>query len=100
MKQMKRKKRESYSSEFKKQAIELAKELGTKAAAEKLGIEQFQTLGAWVRYSKKIDTDDEFRDLELAKEEIKKLRKQANEDKKVISILKDAAAFFSQEHLK
>jgi transposase-like protein len=62
MKQMKRKKRETYSSEFKKQAIELAKELGTKAAAEKLGIEQFQTLGAWVRYSKKIDTDDEFRD--------------------------------------
>lgn len=100
MKQMKRKIRESYSPEFKKQAIDLAKEIGTKKAAEKLGIQNFQTLGAWLRYSKRIDEDQEFAELEAAKIEIKKLKKEAAEDKKVIAILKDAAAFFSQEHLK
>lgn len=100
MRQMKEKKRQSYSPEFKKQAIELAKEIGTRQAAQKLGIESIHTLGAWVRYSNKIDINDEFAELEAAKAEIKKLRKQANEDKKVIAILKDAAAFFSQEHLK
>ena len=100
MKQMKRKKRESYSPEFKKQAIELAKEIGTKKAAGKLGIQNFQTLGAWLRYSNKIEEDQEFAELEAAKAEIKKLKKEAAEDKKVIAILKDAAAFFSQEHLK
>lgn len=100
MKKQQRKPRQSYSPEFKSQAIELAKEIGTKQAAEKLGIRSFQTLCAWVRYSKKIEKNVDFRELEEAKAEIKRLKKQAEEDKKVISILKDAAAFFCQDRLK
>ena len=100
MKKNTKKKRTSYSPEFKEQAILLAKEIGSKQAAEKLGIESFQTLAAWVRYSKKVDENQEFRELEEAKAEIKKLRKQAEEDKKVIAILKDATAFFCQGQLK
>ena len=53
MKNKKTKTRTSYSPEFKVQAIELAKEIGALQAAEKLGIGSFQTLSAWVRYSKK-----------------------------------------------
>lgn len=94
------KSRTSYSREFKEQAIELAKEIGTPEAAEKLGIKSAQTLGAWVRYSKKMDTDSEFRELEEAKAEIKKLRKELDKEKKSVAILKDAAAFFCQDQLK
>ena len=42
----KTKSRKTYSSEFKTQAIGLAKELGVKNAAEKLGIPGHQTLAA------------------------------------------------------
>lgn len=92
--------RKSYSQDFKEQAIELAKEIGTKNAAEKLGLSNAQTLGAWVRYSKKFEEDSEFREIERLRAENKKLKKDALEDKKVIAILKDAAAFFCQDQLK
>ena len=55
---------------------------------------------SWIRYSKKIDEDADFRELEDTKAEIKKLRKQAIEDKKVIAILRDATAFFCQDQPK
>jgi len=100
MKKQQKKSRNSYSPEFKTQAIELAREIGTKDAAEKLGIKSHQAISAWVRYANKMDSDNEFRELEEAKAEIKKLRKQAEEDKKVISILRDAAAFFCQDQRK
>lgn len=100
MKKRQKKERNSYSSEFKKEAISLAKEIGAAAAAEKLGIKSPQTIGAWLRYDKKMEADAEFREIEQLKAENKKLKKQAEEDKKVISILKDAAAFFCQDHKK
>ncbi len=90
----------SYSKEFKEKAVELAKEIGSSQAAQKLGIEKVQTLGAWIRYSKKMDEDSEFRGLEEAKEEIKKLKKELLEEKKITAILKDATAFFCQDRLK
>ena len=43
MRKKETKNRKSYSPEFKQQAIELAKEMGSKKAAEKLGISNFQT---------------------------------------------------------
>lgn len=92
--------RSSYSSDFKRQAIELAKDIGSKAAAEKLGIKSFQTLAAWVRYDKKVVEDHEFRELEEAKQEIKRLRKELDNERKVVGILKDAAAFFCQDQQK
>jgi len=100
MKKTTKRTKNSYSPEFKTEAIELAKEIGTTKAAEKLGIKPFQTLSAWVRYSKKIDEDSEFRELEAAKSEIKKLRKELESEKKITAILKDATAFFCQDHLK
>ena len=92
--------RNSYPPEFKSQAVELAKEIGSKLAAEKLGISSFQTIAAWVRYSKKMDESSEFRDIEALKSEVKKLRKELEIEKKSVAILKDAAAFFCQDHLK
>lgn len=100
MRKKETKNRKSYSPEFKQQAIELAKEMGSKKAAEKLGISNFQTLGAWVRYHKRMTKDAEFRTMEELKAEVKKLKKELESEKKVVAILKDAAAFFCQETLK
>lgn len=100
MKNQTKKTRKSYSPEFKEQAIQLAKEIGATQAAEKLGIESVQTISAWVRYSKKLEENQEFRELEEAKAEIKKLRKELDSERKSVAILKDAAAFFCQDHLK
>ena len=72
MSKKQRKPRKSYSPEFKSQAIELAKDIGAKKAAEKLGIESSQTLGAWFRYSQKLDEDAEFKEMEQLKAEVKK----------------------------
>ena len=70
------KKRKSYPKEFKVQTIELAKELSTKMVVEKLGIKNFQTLAAWVRYGKKMFEDEEFRSMGQLRVENKKLRKE------------------------
>ncbi len=100
---MTRKKNDSrrhYDDEFKKQAIELAREIGVKEAALKLGIPNHQSLGTWARYDKKMKEDAEFRELEAAKIEIKKLRRELDIEKKSVAILRDAAAFFCRDPLK
>ena len=69
--------RMSYSQEFKTQPIELAKEMGSKKAAEKLGIKSLQTLAAWVRYSTKLA-----------------------DERQNVAILKDCTRFFCMENGK
>jgi transposase-like protein len=86
--------------EFKKQAISLATEIGVPQAAEKLGIKSVQTLASWVRHDKKKNTDSAYNELLEAKEEIKRLKKDLEKEKKVTAILRDATAFFCQENQK
>ena len=86
--------------EFKKQAIALAAELGVPEAAEKLGIKSVQTLASWVRHDRKKSTDSAYNELQEAKEEIKRLKKDLEKEKKVTAILRDATAFFCQENQK
>lgn len=92
--------RKSYTPEFKKQAINLAAELGIPEAAEKLGIKSVQTLASWVRHDKKKTTDTAYKELLEMKEENKRLKKELEKEKKVTAILRDAAAFFCQENQK
>jgi transposase-like protein len=92
-------KRRVFTQEFKLQAINLANELGsgTKAANE-LGINE-----SLIRYwSKKSQLESEFKlkDSTFSIEEFKRLQKENEKQKKIIQILKGAAAFFSQDHLK
>ena len=100
MKKETKRTRKSYSLEFKAEAVELAKEIGVKEASDKLGIDNFQTLSAWVRYSKKLSERTDFKELEAAKAEIKKLKRELESERKAVAILKDATAFFCQGHLK
>jgi len=93
--------RQSYTPEFKKQAVTLAIELASiPEAAEKLGIKSVQTLALWARHDKKKSTDSAYNELLEAKDEIKRLKKDLEKEKKVSAILRDATVFFCQENQK
>ena len=93
----------TYTLEFKKQAISLAAELNSvTTAARELGISPVNI------YDWKKKLEPEFssetkkpEQIDAAeREELLRLRKEVSELKKVNHILKSAAAFFSQDHLK
>jgi transposase len=89
-----------YSPEFKEQAVELAKELNSIAsAARKLGIAK-GVLHTWAMAKKWPKIEGLTIGVESPEDELKRLRKENQELKKANLILKSAAAFFSQDHLK
>lgn len=99
-----------YSLEFKQQAVELAEVLssGRKAAAQ-LGVSEsnihnWRTLakaGALVGgASGPVVTKTLSQSAADSAEEVRRLQREVAELKKVNYILKQAAAFFSQDHLK
>lgn len=95
-----------YTNEFKRQALELAQELGSgcKAAAQ-LGISEsniynWQALartGAVGSMPGQVQQRPQSAD---SSDEIRHLQREVAELKKANYILKQAAAFFSQDHLK
>lgn len=93
-------KKRFYDTSFKDQAVALAEEIGVKKAKEKLGIKNEQTLGNWVKKKNKKNETDSGAELAALREENKKLKKELDREKKITAILKDAAAFFCQDHLK
>jgi transposase len=95
-----RSKPKNYTDEFRKQAVALANELDsvTRAAAQ-LGVSPVNIYDWKKRFNiagmntvEQVSTSDH--------EELLRLRKEVSELKKVNHILKSAAAFFSQDHLK
>jgi len=94
------KKSRYYDIAFKEQAVALAKEIGMKEAKEKLGLKSDKTLAGWSKANNQKNVEimqDEFQAL---KEEVKKLKRELEKEKKVTAILRDATAFFCQDHLK
>ena len=95
-------KKRKFNLEFKQQAALLAQEIGTQKAASQLGV-NMSTLNSW---KKKILTDEAMEKKSDSKSksaleaENKRLQREIEELKKVNYILKRAAAFFSQDHLK
>ncbi len=101
----------SYDKEFKEQAVKLAKEVGTKKAAEELGI-PVGTLSGWNYAAKRGDLGvgkgerTPENTLKLA-EEIQQLRAENKTQAKEIARLKElnefleeASAFFAARHPK
>ena len=91
-----------YTNDFKYQVVTLANEIGVTAASRKLGVpvgniynwkDQLSKLG-------RVSKSDTKSPTESAEEELKRLRKEVIDLKKANIILKSAAAFFSQDHLK
>ena len=92
-----------YTDDFKRRAVEMAADIGMSPTETKLGIPhgnirnwkmKMQSEG---RVSK---TDQKAMTMEMLSEENHKLREELSQSKKANTILKAAAAFFSQDHLK
>ena len=100
---MEPKKNRKYTKEFKIEALNLVQQLGSySAAARQLGISD-GTLHAWKdKFNFPIQpVQKKTAEQAVAEtEELKRLRKENDQQKKTIEILRRAAAFFSQDHLK
>ena len=95
-----KKDRRQYSEEFKKEAVRLSDEKGTKAAAEELGIAQ-PTLSKWRKIYLDLKSPSNSEDpsyQELLKEN-KKLKKEMEYLKDINKVLKKSTAIFSKDHL-
>lgn len=94
--------KQRYTKEFKLEALKLADQLGSMAkAARQLGLAE-NAIYNWknkLGYEMQKDTDKNVSTTPES-EEVKRLKKENEELKKVNYILKRAAAFFSQDHLK
>jgi transposase len=95
-----RKKSRKYTDEFKRQAVQLAEELGSVTkAAKQLGVAH-ANLHNWRTKLRSGNTSHSNSSALLdSEEENKRLKKEIAELKKVNYILKAAAAVFSQGHL-
>lgn len=101
----------SYDKEFKAQAVRLAKELGTKRAAEELGIPN-GTLSGWVHAAKKGELDvgkgertpqeamTLAEELQQLRAENKKQAKEIARLKELNEFLEEASAFFAASRRK
>jgi len=96
---MAKKGKRTYTLEFKRQAAELAIRNGVQRAADQLGVNvnNIQRWKSELSQKSQIEQKTRKRDLE---EEVKQLRKENEDLKKVNFILKKAAAVFSQDQLK
>ncbi len=100
-----------YDEKYKLEAVKLAKEIGTKQAADQLGIPK-GTLGGWVKKARdeEIDTGKGSRNpeealslvqqLQEAKKRIKDLEKANRELKELNEFLEEASAFFAASRQK
>ena len=94
-----------YTLEFKQQAVRLSEEMGSVSrAARQLGLSE-ANVHNWkskAKLGKLKDSNNNMSviEVETVEEEIKRLRKENKELKDVNYILKRAAAFFSQDHIK
>lgn len=92
-------KRRTFAPEFKSQAVQLARELKSPTeAGRQLGVNE-SVIRVWMKNSDK-ESVSKFQDPSFSVEEFKRLKSENDKLKKVNQILKSAAAFFSQDHLK
>lgn len=90
-----------FTKESKAQAVELAASLGnTTEAARQLGIPVANIHNWKPKNPSPVQSEEKFIFATSEIEELKRLRRETAEQKKVIHILKAAAAFLSQDHLK
>ena len=91
-----------YTNDFKHRVVTLANEIGVTEAGRKLGVSSSNIYNWKDQLSKlgRVSKSDTKSPTETSEEELKRLRKEVLDLKKANIILKSAAAFFSQDHLK
>lgn len=88
-----------YTLDFKQQAVDLASRIGFTKAADQLGV-SVSNLHGWKKQVGKSETKESKKSKAGLEEENRRLQREVEELRKVNHILKRAAAFFSQDHLK
>jgi transposase len=88
-----------YTLDFKQQAVGLALRIGFAKAADQLGV-GVGNVRRWEKDLKKVETKISKKSKTGLEEENRRLQREVEELRKVNHILKRAAAFFSQDHLK
>jgi len=100
---MEKRARRKFTNEFKVQAVELAEQIGSNIeASNRLGV-RADIIRTWRRQLNQGSKNKDIRtpaQVMADLEEIKRLKKQISDLEKTNYILKKAAAFFSQDHLK
>lgn len=92
-------KRRTFTTEFKAQAVQLARELKSSTEAGKqLGVSE-SVIRVWMKKSDRVAAI-QAEEPGFSIEEFRRIQKENEKLKKVNQILKSAAAFFSQDHLK
>ncbi len=92
-------KRRTFTPEFKAQAVQLARDLKSPTEAGKqLGVSE-SVIRVWMKKSTQV-TAIQAQEPGFSIEEFRRIQKENEKLKKVNQILKSAAAFFSQDHLK
>ena len=92
-------KRRTFTPEFKSQAVQLAKDLKSPTeAGRQLDVSE-SVIRVWMKNADKLSSAQSM-DPSFSVEEMKRLKAENEKLKKVNQILKSAAAFFSQDHLK
>ena len=91
-----------YTDDFKHRVVTLANEIGVAEAGRKLGVPSGNIYGWQTKLLRigRVSKSDTKSVTESQDEELKRLRKENLDLKKANIILKSAAAFFSQDHLK
>ena len=91
-----------YTDDFKLRAVDLAKDIGISNAESRLGIPHgnVRNWRAKIERVGRVSKTDTKSVNETPQEELTRLRRKVSELEKVNLILKSAAAFFSQDHLK
>lgn len=93
----KSKKYRTYTPEFKKEAVRLARELGSSEAAKKLGV-PLSNIDKWKSgHAMKMVSSPELKELQ---DENKRLKRRLEQAEAINEILKKTAAIFSKEHLE
>ena len=95
---MKQKMRRKYTAEFKKEAVQLAENIGVSQACRRLEICE-NNLHRWKKEKKDLPVEKSQNVLKLQLE-IRRLKKELSEEKAIVEMLKKTTAFFSKETLK
>lgn len=100
---MTRKKRQTYSQEFKVEAVNLASEKGFKQAGEDLGVHS-TTIRDWAKKLQKGPQNSSVKSSTKTYEELekenKKLKKELQYMEDINKVLKKSTAIFSSDQLK
>jgi len=92
-------KRRTFTPDFKAQAVQLARDLNSATeASRQLGVSE-AVIRVWTKKSVQVRRIQS-QEPGFSVEEFRRIQKENEKLKKVNQILKAAAAFFSQDHLK